>query len=87
MEEGSLQGNRGRKFLREGRKEASKVTEEGSFQGNGGRKLPKCQRKEASKGSNDSNVEKIFKTFRLFSSLLENTNMYEWDWEHLLTLI
>ena len=41
MEEGSLQDNRGRKFLREGRKEASKVTEEGSFQGNGGRKLPR----------------------------------------------
>ena len=83
MEEGSLQGNRGRKFLREGRKEASKVTEEGSFQGKGRRKLPKYQRKEASKGSSNSSVEKIFKTFRL----LENTNMYEWDWEHLLTLI
>ena len=46
--EGSFQGKRERKLLREGRKEASKGREKGSFLGKGGRKLPREGRKEAS---------------------------------------
>ena len=44
--EGSFQGKRERKLLREGRKEASEGREKVSFLGKGGRKLPR----EASNG-------------------------------------